>query len=250
VFLAQAVPPFEAVNSPAWSICAEAGAYLAFPVLALLLVRLRTARTAFTAAAAVAVVGALVMWGIVASTDSAPTSYGIIWLRILFEFSCGALIFTAWRRLQSRSSRRWDAVAVAAAVVLLVALAAFPPSSGLSLILLPLIALFVLSIAGSSGIVGTFLSTRFMRWGGRVSYSVYMTHFIVLMVVGKVLPWTRYESSPLPLRIAVILGFYLAVVAVGAAMYHFVEEPARKAVRRIAGRRLHEPVARAIETAQ
>lgn len=247
VLMLQAISPFEAVNGPAWSICCEAAAYLAFPGLALLLPRLRTAAAGLGAAAATAVVGAAAMFLLATSTDGSPTG-AVLWFRILFEFSCGALLFAGWRRLRARRGRGWDVVAVAAGLALLTALAAFPAGSALSLLLLPLIALFVLGCASSVGFLARFLSSRFMRWGGRISYSVYMTHFIVLMIVGKILPWDHFAGSSLLVRLAVMVGYYAVVVAVGAGMYHLVEEPARKQIRRWSGSRLREPVARAIET--
>ncbi len=92
--------------------------------------------------------------------------------------------------------------------------------------------MIVIGCAQARGLVSKVLSLRWMEYGGRISYSLYMWHFLVLMIVGKAMPWGTFTSAALPLRIAVLFA-YLGLSVVGAiALYHLVEEPGRRLIRR------------------
>ena len=65
------------------------------------------------------------------------------------------------------------------------------------------IAMFALLSAGATGLAGRFLACRLMLWGGEVSYSACITHFILLLVIRKLLPWQRFEAMPPSLALIV-----------------------------------------------
>lgn len=235
---AQAVFALPAWNGPAWSISAEFAAYLAFPPIALGLVRLRTARSGFLAAGLLVVVGTVAMLAAGALLVDSPTGVVLIWLRIAFEFTAGCCLYAGWRWLgERRSGWGWDVTAAVSVLALAIALAFTGVEGTRPLSSLPLIALFVLACAGATGPVGRLLGSRVLLWGGRISYSVYMTHFIVLMVLGVLVPVERFAEAGLVVRIAVLAGEYAVVIAVGAACYHLIEEPSRKAIRALIARR-------------
>jgi peptidoglycan/LPS O-acetylase OafA/YrhL len=168
-----------------------------------------------------------------------PTGELMIWFRIAFEFTAGCCLYAGWRWLGDRQTGRWwDIVGILALVTLVVALAFTNQGEGVApLATLPLIALFVLACAGATGVLARLLGSRLMLWGGRVSYSVYMTHFIVLMVLGELLPPERFADGSFLVRVLVMAGYYVAAVAAGAACYYLVEEPARKGIRALLARR-------------
>jgi peptidoglycan/LPS O-acetylase OafA/YrhL len=227
VFLLQAFPPFSAVNGPAWSIAAEFAAYLAFPLMAVWIASIRTALKGFTLAAVTILVFVGTMLLATHASES-PTSYSMIWLRISTEFTIGCLLYSGWRHLdRSRRGVWWDWTILFAVVGIITTLAVVGGSTSTALFAVPFIAILVLSSAGATGFVGRFLGSRLMLWGGKVSYSVYMTHFIVLMIIGKLMPWQKFEAQPLPLGITILLGYFLAVVATGAAFFFLVEKPGR-----------------------
>lgn len=235
---AQAVFGIPAWNSPAWSISAEFAAYLAFPLIALRLVRLRTASAGLVAAGLLVVVGAAAMLAAGALVVDSPTGFLLVWLRIAFEFTAGCCLYAGWRWLdQRRFGWRWDATAAVSVLALGVALEFVGVEGTQPLVTLPVIALFVLACAGATGPVGRLLGSRLLLWGGRISYSVYMTHFIVLMVLGVLLPVSRFADAGLGVRVAVMAGEYAVVIAAGAACYHLIEEPSRKAIRALITRR-------------
>ncbi|WP_066041873.1 acyltransferase family protein [Herbiconiux solani] len=242
VFMLQAIPPFEAWNGPAWSICAEFGAYLVFPLIALGVAGVRSPRTGFLLSAAICAVTvvALMLYG--TYVDTSPTSYGMIWLRIAGEFSMGCFLYSGWRYLGTRQTGRGWAIAAGVSIIAIGIVIGFSTEKYQSLLALPFIALFVLSCAGATGIVGRVLQSRVMIWGGKVSYSFYMTHFIVLMVVGKLLPWESFEQSSLVVRIGVLVAYFVGVYVAGTACYYLVEEPGRKLIRRLVKRSRKQPL--------
>lgn len=233
VLLLQALPSFAALNGPAWSISAEFAAYLAFPFLALVLTRITTVRSGVLTAVALSVFTVAAFAAALTSPEASATSGAIIWLRIGTEFSLGAVIYCTWRHLGARRrATSWDAVALFSAGGLVLVLGV-TGGDLTSLLAVPLIAVFVLGCAGSSGVVARALSSRFMQWGGRISYSVYMTHALVLIVFGKIFRWQDFVGSSLGVRSGVLLAYVGVIVVAGAACYYVVEVPGRKAVRRL-----------------
>lgn len=233
VLTLQSVPPFSPWNLPAWSICAEFAAYIAFPLLAIWVARVKTARHGFFAAGGVLTVGAALMLAIAAYVNSSPTGYELIWSRISIEFTAGALIYAGWRHLGPRKQGPWwDWMAGASLLAILVVVYSTGTGSALVLAAIPFIGVFVVSCAGATGWVGQLLGSRLMVWGGKVSYSVYMTHFVLLMIFGKILPWEAFVDGSLVARVGVLGGYYVAVIFAGAVGYYLIEEPARQAIRK------------------
>lgn len=231
VLMIQAIPPGDAWNPPAWSISVEFGAYLVFPVLALVLVRLRNPRVAFAAAAVVVVLAAIV-FAEVASKPRLP-GYTFAWCRIALEFTIGCLLYRGWALLKHPRSKAMDLVVLVGLSMLFISIWTQPVRTmfnpGLTI---AGISFIIIGCAGATGLAASFLGSRVMTWGGRISYSVYMTHFLIATVLGKVVDWHRWGDSPVILRAALLLGCLAFVLVVGDLMYRLVEEPSRKYLRR------------------
>lgn len=230
--LLQAVPGFLAINWPAWSVSCEAVAYLAFPLLAVGLARL-TPRQALVSAIVVvlACVGGMQLLGLVAPPWE-QLGYASMWLRIAAEFTAGALSWVWWRS-RDRRGRVADAVALTSLGAGAAGLYLFGQDSPGVYVLLPLIVLFVVAVASSTGPVATVLSSRAAQWLGRISYSLYMVHFFVFLLAKKLFGWDQYADASLGVRAAVLLGLGALVIATAAATYRLVEEPGRRLTRRL-----------------
>jgi peptidoglycan/LPS O-acetylase OafA/YrhL len=218
------------INGPSWSVACEMGAYMVFPLLALLVVRVSRS-VALAGAAAVLGVGVAVVMLMVGPHGFHGLTFPVIWARIAVCFTAGCLLWAAWK-YGVRPSWRWDATAMGAAIGAAAVLMLVPSNSATVYLATPLIAVFVAASASASGTFGQLLSSTVMRWGGRVSYSLYMTHFTVLMVLHKLVGWETFQDAPLAARLAVLAGYMAVIVCVAATMYYVVEEPGRRLVRR------------------
>jgi peptidoglycan/LPS O-acetylase OafA/YrhL len=236
VLLLQAAPGVPAWNPPAWSISSEALAYVTFPLTAWLLARLTRPRSAAIGAVAWLIAGTAAMMAF-RLVNPVWTSPGMMLLRITTEFVAGAMLWKAWSLAGEPQSPRWDVLAVGAFVLVVVALPLLPQSESFALVLTPVMAIFVVALAGARGPVRWLLSRRLVIFGGKISYSLYMVHFIVFAVVGKVLRWEPFETSALPVKLALLAFYFLTCIAIATACYFLVEEPARRAIQRVAATR-------------
>lgn len=210
-------------NNPSWSIGIEWWVYFTlFPVLALAAWRL-PARGAV--ALALVVTGALALW---LSLDPAVhvTRGWPAFARGLSGFLAG---WAAWRL--SIAPNRWVPptwLAGALGVGVLVVAFAFarfiaePPW-----FCLPLLPLLIYALAVSPGAAGRFLSLPPLMWLGDISYSTYMLHVPVLLIMEQVGGVGRALGGPL-----VWMTICLAVsLPLGEASYRLFERPAQRLIR-------------------
>lgn len=243
VLMLNEIPPVTTINLPSWSVATEMGAYLAFPLLAVVLVRVRSLRTAFLLALSLLVVGAWLVYGYYErlGLDAANETYVVPWLRIATCFPAGCLVYLGWRQLPEHQRRgpQWDLVALAGIVgtVVTVAVVQDRDTFHAPMVAYPFLALTLLGLAGATGGMAAALGNRVVEWSGRVSYSVYLSHFLVLAVAYGWIVRRGIAAEPRGVRVLVTLGVIALVVAVGAATYYLVEEPSRKAGRNFAHRR-------------
>jgi peptidoglycan/LPS O-acetylase OafA/YrhL len=237
------LPPGTPINLPSWSLAPEFGAYFAFPLVAWVLFRIRSWRLAFIVAAVVLSVGGIRLWFLYDSLGpDAGSSYWVPWLRIATCFTVGCLLNIGWRLLPEdrRRGRAWDVVAFASMLCVLVTVAIVAQGDGfrVPMATYPFLALTVLGCAGATGIVARVLGGRVMEWSGRISYSVYLTHFLVIIWANSYLIRHGALGLPREQRALLILGVLVLVLVVGVATYHLVEEPSRKGLRRLTNRHL------------
>ncbi len=226
--LTQAWVPFMKLswNYPAWSVSAEWFAYLCFPLLAVLLRRVRGV------AANVLLLGGcagVVVFGFF-TTPQAP--FGEL-LRVLATFPVGMALFHISRTLRPVP---W--------LPRLVALASF---AGLALALMldgvPHRLFFVLFATLLWGLAGlrpgelSALCSRPLVWLGEISYSLYISHALVQKVLNEVFPAQTLERLSLAPRM-LGLGLYAGLLlASGYGLWRLVEEPSRRGLKRLLDRK-------------
>jgi peptidoglycan/LPS O-acetylase OafA/YrhL len=224
------VPGFMSYNSPAWSLSCEVVLYLVFPLLAWAALRMSPRKALVGAALLVVVCVLAINMTAPPKPDWWPMARHIQWIRAAGEFAVGVLIWVWWRRRERRSPR-WDLVAVAAVLGVLVVVYTVEPGTPPTFLALPFIALFVASCASATGVVARCLSTRVMLWGGRLSYGLYLGHFPVFLLLGAVMPWEKVAHAPLAVRVGWMVMTLLWITLTAIALHHLVEEPARRRLR-------------------
>ncbi|WP_172826695.1 acyltransferase, partial [Mycobacterium sp. 1423905.2] len=225
-------------DGPAWSISAEWLAYLLFGALVLVIYRMKHATRA-RSLMWLAVAASLPPVVLLLASGQFYTPWS--WLpRIVTQFAAGALACAAVRRLRPTDRTRRVAgylsvVLIAAMVGVLYLLDAHPISgvvdSGgvVDILFVPL----VITLAIGVGSLPRLLSTRVMVFGGQISFCLYMVHELVHTAWGwAVLQFELTpEDNPWKWNIFALLAI---AVAGSVLLYHFVEEPGRRWMRRMA----------------
>jgi len=225
-------------DGPAWSISAEWLAYLLFGVLALVvfrIARVTRARSLLWLAFA-ATLPPLVL---LLASGHLYTPWS--WLpRIIMQFAAGALACAALRKVQMSDRSRLasgylSVLIVAVAIGALYWFDAHPQpwlydAGGLvDILFLPL----VVTLAVGAGSLPWLLSLRPMVYLGQVSFSLYMIHELV----HTAWLWVGEQFALVPtVNMWKLIVLALLAIAFGASilMFHFVEEPARRWMRRMA----------------
>lgn len=224
-------------DGPAWSISAEWLAYLLFGLLILVIFRIaRVSRT--RTLLMLAVFAALPPTLLLLGSGVLYTPWS--WLpRIVAQFTAGALACAAVRRLRLSDTGRRAAGYLS--VLLVAALAGglyyydAHPVSGMvdsggvmAVLFLPL----VVALSVGTGTLPALLSTRPFIYGGQISFSLYMIH----EPVHTVWNWAVQQYAiALPKSTAkiVVIALIAAAIALAMLLYHLVEEPSRRWMRRM-----------------
>ncbi len=179
LFLVQSLGlhPYETWNGPAWSISTEFYTYLVFAAVCLLTAD-RTARRAVSLLLALG--GAVVLARV--SRYGMRETFDWGFFRCLYGFFTGALTYELWRT--HRAAGLGGTAAEALAVAGVIAFLTFAPGrAALEYLAPPLFALAVLVFAAERGALSRLLTTRPMAALGRWSYSIYMVHTLVLVLL-------------------------------------------------------------------
>jgi len=227
----------EAWNIPSWSISAEMFAYLLFP----LIVTLHALAPRATRGALLIL--AIAFYVVVAATGgSLDIVMGWAPIRCLAGFSLGMLLFY-WREPIGRIGGGMLAILQIGAAAVIVAGLALPWPD---VTLVPAFVLMVATTWRDKGPLMPLLTARPARFLGEISYSIYMNHVCLIVILGFF--WARIaarlDAPPLLLRFVWMLLLLGATLIVSTLTYRYVEKPARKWLsKRLIGRTPRLPTA-------
>lgn len=211
-------------NYPSWSISAEWHAYLVFP-LAVLVVHRWRGRAAWTGAVLAACIPVGVYLGLDLA-DTYPTNGVWVLARVLPLFLAGMLVRQATARASTMSGPGpWPWVLVGLTLLMLFA-SAWP---ALSVILIPGLVWGILNDRW----LGRFFSRPGMLWLGAISYSLYMTHALVAMLVTQpaLRAWWRHAGRDALMDTRLSLLILLASTLLSLGLAHLtwacIEVPGR-----------------------
>lgn len=219
-----------------WSVSAEMAAYVVFPLLALVLFRLRRLPPWLLGTLAVAAM-APVAWH---ALETADPYFAWSWAaRLAAGFTAGALVCLAVRQVVRTPAVEQAARGTAALVVvvllqvLVLTDRADGDPRGACVVLFPvLVGALALSTTGVAGA----LSSDAAVLGGRTSYSLYLVHVPLFEVF-----WVRQMQDAAiapggPYTALVLPGLLLVAPLLGYLLWRWVEEPARVRLRRLVER--------------
>jgi peptidoglycan/LPS O-acetylase OafA/YrhL len=209
-----------------WSLGVEEQFYLLWPVLILVSAK------AFGASRLPWLVGAIAVGSFAASlvwTDiAAPWAFFSLPTRA-WELAVGALVFLAIGRLARIGASRLTSLLglaglllIGAAVVLIDRDRPYPGVAAIA----PVVGTALLIVGGlrSSGLSSRFLASPLPRWFGRISYSLYLWHWPVLILIPLAI-----GRDDLPTRLVLVV----AAIGLAALSTSLLEEPIRD--RRVLG---------------
>jgi peptidoglycan/LPS O-acetylase OafA/YrhL len=242
-----------AINPPTWSLSVELLFYLCFPLLLVLVNRIRAGRlwlyAGLTGVAAllVPVVSWLFLPGGPPDSGFAPFSWPQMWFNYffpvarVFEFLAGMIL------AKILLTGRWPAVRPLFTAVLLVVLwvATLPLPHNLfdnvyrALFNIPIALLITAAAAADIAGRRTLLNNRGMVWLGEISYGFYLVHVTVIFslqaafnhqwgVGGTFLGDFTARPFGTVSGIAFLVGAYLGCVLFGWLVYALVERPAMR----------------------
>jgi peptidoglycan/LPS O-acetylase OafA/YrhL len=156
------------------------------------------------------------------------------------QFTAGALACAAVRRLRlSDRSRQTAGLAAVALVVVIIGglylLDAYPPQDMLDagglvdVLFVPL----VITLSIGAGSLPALLSTPVMVSLGHISFGLYMVHEIVHTAWNWATQQFAITLTPSWSAKFAVLGLVLVAGVLAAVLYHVVEEPARRWMRRM-----------------
>jgi peptidoglycan/LPS O-acetylase OafA/YrhL len=151
-------------------------------------------------------------------------NYGV--LRCLAELATGLLAYRLYRTLATRLSLGRGLATAIELLLLILALTMLIRrtfTSPTDVLVIPLFALVVFALATRRGWIAGLLLLPPFRWLGKMSYSIYINHFLIVMCLSLVVfkPWWLYFGL---------------VLGLSWLTYTYIENPARRAInRRFAG---------------
>jgi peptidoglycan/LPS O-acetylase OafA/YrhL len=213
-----------------WSLSVEEQFYFVWPwlMLGLLLcgLRLRVWRhehARLVAGVAIAAISVVSLAWAFTETDHSPTAAYFSTFVRAWELGLGALVAIAARRIARLDVRVRRPIAIAGMVGVIVSLFVVPTSTGFPAPwgLLPTVSAAAVIGAGA-GLTGRSLlplTNPVSQYVGDLSYSIYLWHFPVVVLIVAVVP--RYSAAYWLAGLALIFGL-------SAATFHLLEDPARR----------------------
>jgi len=173
-------------NVPSWSISTELYTYVLFAVCSVLLPR----RLLGVAVAFIALCGAYIYTH--APTMNVTYDYG--YARTVMGFFCGYLVYRAWRVLPPLP-RKWATPAELVCTVGLFTFFGFGGATRFSILAPVLYLIPILVFTYDRGIVSKALMTRPMQALGLWSYSIYLVHEFIFLVLTRGLSLVQNRSE-------------------------------------------------------
>ena len=215
------------IVAPAWSLSAEVGAYLIFPLLVPMLLTGRRAPALACATLALLLLAAISLGGPQPRSGPLDLYQPHIVTPLLRAVAGFTLGLAAYRLGRSRIvahwlTRPWSAAALGCAILLLLVW----PATDLAVVVLFVPFLVALAF-GRTGVASRILAAPLPHRLGVLSFSIYLVHFPIRETLR---PWLADRLAGLGVPHAyemATVGACLATLAMAALTYRLIERPGR-----------------------
>jgi peptidoglycan/LPS O-acetylase OafA/YrhL len=219
-------------NDVSWSISAEWFAYLFLLVPCIRLLRNVPLKVLYTIAA-ISWCLVIFVYLPVRTSNLLDMTYDFGILRMAPEFLGGYVAYQS-----ARAIRRNPIIGDLACLAGLVGIVFVASQDTFQALLLPVCMLFLVGLSMEGPVGSFFFGNRIAMFLGEVSYSIYMCHVLVLMVIDGVV-----KRLPLPQTLSwfgagIAVGSLIAIIVTSHCLYILVERPCRKWARIRLERRL------------
>jgi peptidoglycan/LPS O-acetylase OafA/YrhL len=222
-------------NPTSWSIGTEFYTYLIFAFLVLTF----HSKTKFTFASCVIVSLAILLLSFWARAGLSADA-GLSFLRCILGFFAGTLGYQAYDNYRSHIARWSEAIVWCITIFMLVFLTLHSNSVS-DFIVLPFFVLLIVSVAAapSGGLMSRLLNSTPLRWMGAISYSIYLSHWLILLMIFRILVFAQKHCPPDAGHWLRSMSVFLAVssvLAVSQLTYKWIEQPCQKKFRELSGK--------------
>ena len=213
-------------NIVSWTLSAEVLGYILFPLLAMAAMRITSLRNAVVVCAASLSTLVVILFAGHHANNNPTGTFGAI--RMLFCFTAGVVLYRAYDLAPEGTERHGATITMGA--VAFIALTLFFP-------VVPVCDVFgftalVFGLAYQRGVINTFLSSAPVMWLGRISFSFYLAHYLII----GILSWSmgKWLRSLGRVEGMTATGAIFALcLLVGVVCYHLVERPSQRLGRRV-----------------
>jgi len=185
-------------NNPSWSISAEFFAYLIFPFLIAVLIKIDKKRRAIISILITVIL--LIIFRYFYDPNSFGFGDGEALFRCVVEFFYGVLGYILTKKNEFRVTLFLEKNFIQVAILLFSIITFLNYDSLVILLYLPLI----ISISHDNGVISKFLSHKSLHYLGLISYSIYLNHAVVLYVYRDIRVY--YFDTPKSLGLGVELS--------------------------------------------
>ena len=212
-------------NGPAWSLSAEVFGYALFPALAWLLIRRRSA-VACVCYALASLGSLMVLLALFNHTQDSPTgTFGLI--RMIFAFVAGMSMMRCFQLLPDHSQLGGP---VAMGSMVFIAAALMVRSANMFVVFG--FCGLIFGLAFQQGPVNALMSSRLAMFLGRISFSLYMIHYVPLKLSIWLLQ-TQFAAAGLGFRIFCLVAIVVLCLVLAVATHHYVEIRSQRYARQI-----------------
>lgn len=214
-------------NIPSWSVSSEWFAYLCFPFIAFLLCKLKSAKSYLVLIVLIYVI--LFSLAIVLNdAHKFMLSWHLTLIRVSSEFLTGCCLFNINCKSEPSSTKDYMVLISIVSMGILCILSIASIFDGVIIIIFTFL-IYGLSKAGP--ITTKLFANRTMLYLGRISYSIYLVHDIVLMTSNQIIKKTIGQSG-LTLQVLLFLSYIALTIIFAHLLFNLIEEPIRTMAKR------------------